>query len=115
MIQETWSYKFFTCGQQYFYVSNCFLPGNREGKFPGKFGVFELPVFREIYVGIPGNFFTLARISVVLISIILTKKNALLQFKKFIFLNKNYFSKFAKLLRQNAREIKFFSSICRKN
>ena len=77
----------------------CFFPGNRVGKF----GVFELPVSREIYMGIPAILFTLARISEVLISIIPTKKKMrYCKFKKFILFIKNHFSKFAKFLRQNA-------------
>ena len=36
--------------------NQCFLPGNRNGKF----GVLKLPVSRGIYVGIPGNFFSIS-------------------------------------------------------
>ena len=50
----------------------CFLQGSRDGKFPGKFGALTFPVSREICVEIPGNFFTLVRVSVVLIAIIPT-------------------------------------------
>ena len=49
-----------------------FFPGKAGREIYRKFGIFEFPISREIYVGIPGNFFTLARISVVLISIIPT-------------------------------------------
>ena len=59
--------------------------------------------------------FTLARISVVLISIIPTKKMRYCKLKQIILFTMNYFSKFAKFLRQNACEIKIFSSVCRKN
>ena len=45
---------------------------SRNGKFPGKFGVLEFAVSREIYLGIPGIFLTFARISLVLIFIIPT-------------------------------------------
>ena len=38
-------------------------------------------------------------------------KNTLLQISNSFFLTKNCFSKFVKFLRQNAREIKIFSSI----
>ena len=47
-------------------------PKNRDMKFPREIGGFKLSVSQEIYVRIPGSFLTLARISVVLISIIPT-------------------------------------------
>ena len=62
---------------------SCFLPGSRDGKFSGKFGVLKFPVSLEIYFGIPGNFFTLVRVSVVLISIISTYKMCYCIFKIF--------------------------------
>ena len=43
-----------------------------EREISRKFEVLKFPVSQEIYVGIPGIFFTLIRVSVVLISIIPT-------------------------------------------
>ena len=43
------------------------------------------------------------------------KKMYYCKLKKIVLFAKNYFPKFAKFLRQNACEIKIFSSICRKN
>ena len=38
-----------------------FLPGSRDGKFPGKLGVLKFFVFREIYFGIPENFLYISK------------------------------------------------------
>ena len=54
-------------------MSLVFPSGKPGGEiFLGNLAFFEIPVSREIYVGILGKFFTLARISLVLISIIPT-------------------------------------------
>ena len=75
-----------------------FPSGKSRGVFPGKFGVLKFPVFREIYVAIPGNFFILVRVSVVVMSIIPTQKMRYCEFKLFLLTGtKYYFSKFVKI------------------
>ena len=53
-------------------ATGVFPPAKSGRKIYWKIWIFKYPASREIYVGIPGNFFILARISVVLISIIPT-------------------------------------------
>ena len=96
-----------------FSINTVFPPGKSGRKISREIQGFKISRFPENLCWNPGNFFYINKISVVLITIISTK-NASLLFQFFL-LTKNYFSKFANFLRQNAYEIKMFSSICLKN
>ena len=49
----------------YMRFSVFFFSESRDGKFPVKFRVLKFTVSREIYVGIPGNIFSILWVSVV--------------------------------------------------
>ena len=100
------------------------FPCRKSGReFPGKFGILIFPVSLEICIEIPGFFYISKDFSGTDIYYF-DIKNALLQIitlqllqliKKFFCLLKIIFQNLRNVLRENACEIKIFSSICRKN
>ena len=79
------------------------FPTGRSGREISR-EIWGFEVSREIYVGIPGNFFYISKDFRGRLTDIhhFDIKNELVQIKKFFLLTKNDFTKFTKFLRKNA-------------